>query len=198
MEEASVAGESPDRSKQRESSAEPTSGSAGTVPEPRDPRLAVAAEDGKETAGGVDTATRVFSVRDVKPDGEDDTELRQAVAAWVRTGTPATEGEASDADTEKPERPEAATEPGEGPEGAAEPQDAPGAPEKAGEAATAAETTNDAEADVESVTADADADAESVTADAESVTADAESVTADAESVTADAESVTADAESVT
>ncbi|MER7934021.1 MULTISPECIES: serine hydrolase [unclassified Streptomyces] len=171
VEEASVAGESPDRSKQRESSAEPTSGSAGTVPEPRDPRLAVAAEDDKETAGGVDTATRVFSVRDVKPDGEDDTELRQAVAAWVRTGTPATEGEASDADAEKPERPEAATEPGEGPEGAAEPQDAPGAPEKAGEAATAAETTNDAEADVESVTADADA--KSVTADAESVTADA-------------------------
>jgi serine-type D-Ala-D-Ala carboxypeptidase (penicillin-binding protein 5/6) len=171
VEEASVAGESPDRSKQRESSAEPTSGSAGTVPEPRDPRLAVAAEDDKETAGGVDTATRVFSVRDVKPDGEDDTELRQAVAAWVRTGTPATDGEASDADAEKPERPEAATEPGEGPEGAAEPQDAPGAPEKAGEAATAAETTNDAEADVESVTADADA--KSVTADAESVTADA-------------------------
>ncbi|MEV7036117.1 D-alanyl-D-alanine carboxypeptidase [Streptomyces sp. NPDC093272] len=171
VEEASVAGESPDRSKQRESSAEPTSGSAGTVPEPRDPRLAVAAEDDKETAGGVDTATRVFSVRDVKPDGEDDTELRQAVAAWVRTGTPATEGEASDTDAEKAERPEAATEPGEGPEGAAEPQGAPGAPEKAGEAATAAEATNDAEADVESVTADADA--KSVTADAKSVTADA-------------------------
>ncbi|MFJ6707175.1 serine hydrolase [Streptomyces sp. NPDC091283] len=160
VEEASVAGESPDRSKQRESSAEPTSGSAGTVPEPRDPRLAVAAEDDKETAGGVDTATRVFSVRDVKPDGEDDTELRQAVAAWVRTGTPATEGEASDADAEKAERPEAATEPGEGPEGAAEPQDAPGAPEKAGEAATAPEATNDAEADVESVTAEAEADAD--------------------------------------
>ncbi|CAM5643551.1 hypothetical protein SGLAM104S_07470 [Streptomyces glaucescens] len=35
MEEASVAGESPDRSKQRESSAEPTSGSAGPVPEAR-------------------------------------------------------------------------------------------------------------------------------------------------------------------
>ncbi|MEU9978714.1 D-alanyl-D-alanine carboxypeptidase [Streptomyces sp. NPDC051014] len=168
VEEASVAGESPDRSKQRESSAEPTSGSAGTVPEPRDPRLAVAAEDEKETAGGVDTATRVFSVRDVKPDGEDDTKLRQAVAAWVRTGTSATEGEASDADAEKPGRPEAATEPGEGPEDAAEPQDAPGAPEEAGKAATAAEATNDAEADVESVTAEADADA-----DAKSVAADA-------------------------
>ncbi|WP_079040558.1 hypothetical protein [Streptomyces prasinus] len=50
MEEASVAGESPDRSKQRESSAEPTPGSSGPVPEARneggaagkrDPRAAV-------------------------------------------------------------------------------------------------------------------------------------------------------------
>ncbi|MFC8097145.1 D-alanyl-D-alanine carboxypeptidase [Streptomyces sp. NPDC057363] len=92
MEEASVAGESPDRSKQRESSEEPTSGSAGPVPEARteasetpDPRLAVAREDAKPAAsagssespasgasgasgasagsrGGVDTATRVLSV----------------------------------------------------------------------------------------------------------------------------------------
>ncbi|MDN0194017.1 D-alanyl-D-alanine carboxypeptidase [Streptomyces sp. S.PNR 29] len=67
MEEASVAGESPDRSKQRESSAEPTSGSAGPVPEARseaaetrDPRLAVAREASR---GGVDTATRVLSTR---------------------------------------------------------------------------------------------------------------------------------------
>ncbi|MFI9831620.1 D-alanyl-D-alanine carboxypeptidase, partial [Streptomyces sp. NPDC051913] len=70
-----MAGESPDRSKQRESSAEPTSGSAGPVPEARtevrDPRLAVArdtaesADAGTEPRGGVDTATRVFSVRDV-------------------------------------------------------------------------------------------------------------------------------------
>ncbi|MFG2468957.1 D-alanyl-D-alanine carboxypeptidase [Streptomyces canus] len=67
MEEASVAGESPDRSKQRESSAEPTSGSASPVPEARssarDPRLAVARES--ISLGGVDTATRVFSVRDL-------------------------------------------------------------------------------------------------------------------------------------
>ncbi|MEU5278397.1 D-alanyl-D-alanine carboxypeptidase [Streptomyces asoensis] len=68
-----MAGESPDRSKQRESSAEPTSGSAGTVPEAResrdslDPRIAVARDAGPSAArGGVDTATRVFSVRDVK------------------------------------------------------------------------------------------------------------------------------------
>ncbi|WP_416976160.1 hypothetical protein, partial [Streptomyces sp. 4F14] len=71
MEEASVAGESPDRSKQRESSAEPTSGSAIPVPEPgprsegtkpkRDPRLAVARETTPPSPGGVDTATRVLS-----------------------------------------------------------------------------------------------------------------------------------------
>ncbi|MDO0933925.1 D-alanyl-D-alanine carboxypeptidase [Streptomyces sp. DG2A-72] len=76
MEEASVAGESPDRSKQRESSAEPTSGSAGPVPEARseaaDPRLAVARDAGSssssEARGGVDTATKVFSVRDLPKD----------------------------------------------------------------------------------------------------------------------------------
>ncbi|WP_455711678.1 D-alanyl-D-alanine carboxypeptidase [Streptomyces coelicoflavus] len=93
MEEASVAGESPDRSKQRESSEEPTSGSAGPVPEARtgasetrDPRLAVAREDAKRSAGsagsgsgsggGVDTATRVLSVRETEQEaetsGEDD------------------------------------------------------------------------------------------------------------------------------
>ncbi|MFI5973117.1 D-alanyl-D-alanine carboxypeptidase [Streptomyces sp. NPDC051452] len=65
MEEASVAGESPDRSKQRESSAEPTSGSGGSVPEARDPRLAVTRE--KDSSGGrADTATKILSVRDVK------------------------------------------------------------------------------------------------------------------------------------
>ncbi|MEJ1211827.1 D-alanyl-D-alanine carboxypeptidase [Streptomyces sp. CCNWLW230] len=83
MEEASVAGESPDSSKQRESSEEPTSGSAGPVPEARteasetrDPRLAVAREDAKPSAsagsagsrGGVDTATRVLSVRETEAD----------------------------------------------------------------------------------------------------------------------------------
>ncbi|WP_338017855.1 D-alanyl-D-alanine carboxypeptidase [Streptomyces adustus] len=68
-----MAGESPDRSKQRESSAEPTSGSAGAVPEARgavrDPRLAVARESSPR--GGVDTATRVFSVRKSAADAEE-------------------------------------------------------------------------------------------------------------------------------
>ncbi|MFG2940166.1 serine hydrolase [Streptomyces sp. NPDC048282] len=130
MEEASVAGESPDRSKQRESSAEPTSGSAGSVPEARDPRVAAAA--GKETAGGVDTATRIFSVRNPKPGGEDDTKLREAVAAWVRTGEP------EDAATEPEEGPGAAEGPSDGPE-AAENADRP---DTAPEATTAAHTAS--------------------------------------------------------
>ncbi|MFE7167105.1 D-alanyl-D-alanine carboxypeptidase [Streptomyces sp. NPDC057616] len=83
MEEASVAGESPDRSKKRESSAEATSGSTGPVPEARtearDPRLAVArdAESSGGSAagqagrsGGVDTATKIFSVRDLKAEAD--------------------------------------------------------------------------------------------------------------------------------
>ncbi|MFF8192290.1 serine hydrolase [Streptomyces bobili] len=83
-----MAGESPDRSKQRESSAEPTSGSAGAVPEARDPRLAVARDvesaspaSSAGSRGGVDTATRVLSVRelttaeaDEEPDVEPDVE----------------------------------------------------------------------------------------------------------------------------
>ncbi|CAM5580200.1 hypothetical protein SALBM311S_00813 [Streptomyces alboniger] len=72
MEEASVAGETPDRSKQHESSVEPTSGSSGPVPEarneksaPRDPRVAMARESTSKARGGVDTATRVLSVREL-------------------------------------------------------------------------------------------------------------------------------------
>ncbi|MEU6666398.1 D-alanyl-D-alanine carboxypeptidase [Streptomyces sp. NPDC046727] len=96
MEEASVAGESPDRSKQRESSAEPTSGSAGSVPEARDPRLAVSREK-DSSGGGTDTATKVLTVRPETPaepeepadtdnsaDSAEDTALRAAVSAWVR------------------------------------------------------------------------------------------------------------------
>ncbi|MFI0812460.1 D-alanyl-D-alanine carboxypeptidase [Streptomyces echinatus] len=116
MEEASVAGESPDRSKQRESSAEPTSGSAGSVPEARDPRLAVAREK-DSSGGGTDMATKVLTVRTETPAGsgkpagrkkpaeqekkpadaensptpDEDTALRAAVSAWVREpGTDAT------------------------------------------------------------------------------------------------------------
>ncbi|MFF0092944.1 D-alanyl-D-alanine carboxypeptidase [Streptomyces canus] len=116
MEEASVAGESPDRSKQRESSAEPTSGSASPVPEARsstrDPRLAVARES--ISLGGVDTATRVFSVRDLPQTPEKPSES-PAEAATGGSGTgspsaaekrpedaPATEGPEDAATTERP------------------------------------------------------------------------------------------------
>ncbi len=109
MEEASVAGESPDRSKQHESSAEPTSGSKAPVP---DPRLAVARE-AVTAASRVDTATAVFSTKrsagsegsvtassqgsDGSADRESagkgpakgteggDARLRDVVAAWVAT-----------------------------------------------------------------------------------------------------------------
>ncbi|MEU3791901.1 D-alanyl-D-alanine carboxypeptidase [Streptomyces fructofermentans] len=54
-----MAGESPDRSKQHESSAEPASGSTAPVP---DPRLAVARET-VTAASRTDTATAVFSTK---------------------------------------------------------------------------------------------------------------------------------------
>ncbi|MGW1796085.1 D-alanyl-D-alanine carboxypeptidase [Streptomyces sp. NPDC001984] len=76
-----MAGESPDRSKQRESSAEPTPGGGNPVPEARDPRLAVARAD-------VDTTTKVLSTRALPPEElptPDDARLRAAVAAWVRS-----------------------------------------------------------------------------------------------------------------
>ncbi|MET9786237.1 D-alanyl-D-alanine carboxypeptidase [Streptomyces canus] len=117
MEEASVAGESPDRSKQRESSAEPTSGSASPVPEARssarDPRLAVARES--ISLGAVDTATRVFSVRDLPE-------------------TP-----------EKPA--ESPTEAATGGSGTGRPHDAPSAAEKRPEDADGAETPEDSATD---------------------------------------------------
>ncbi|MFI1129413.1 D-alanyl-D-alanine carboxypeptidase [Streptomyces althioticus] len=122
-----MAGESPDRSKQRESSAEQTSGSAGPVPEKQDPRLAVArGAGGSESGQKADTATRVLSVREVSassaedadadgvdaPDaadaaegrdegpGEGDGRLREAVAAWVRSAEPDSEEASSDASGE--------------------------------------------------------------------------------------------------
>ncbi|WP_432080956.1 D-alanyl-D-alanine carboxypeptidase [Streptomyces sp. WAC 04229] len=135
MEEASVAGESPDRSKQRESSEEPTSGSAGPVPEARteasearDPRLAVSREDAKSSAsagsagserprGGVDTATRVLSARETETDEEaegseaaDEAESADEDAEGTESGEAETSDAAdasAEADTpEKSEKPE--------------------------------------------------------------------------------------------
>ncbi|MGW5474399.1 D-alanyl-D-alanine carboxypeptidase [Streptomyces chartreusis] len=128
-----MAGESPDRSKQRESSAEPTSGSAIPVPESRpepegsaekrDPRLAVARESASAqkpaSRGGVDTATRVLSRRELeavraelesegaeKSDGAEDSENPAADDATAKGGdAAAAEGarteapDAGDADT---------------------------------------------------------------------------------------------------
>ncbi|MGW5283989.1 D-alanyl-D-alanine carboxypeptidase [Streptomyces collinus] len=136
MEEASVAGESPDRSKQQESSVEPTSGSAGSVPGARDPRLTVSRE--KDSSSGTkDTATKVLSVRDVKaaaasgaPDSAEDdastepepeaaaedgdADLREAVSAWVRSAGDARKpGSGADATAKKPEKPEGAVAEGE-------------------------------------------------------------------------------------
>lgn len=113
-----MAGESPDRSKQRESSAEPTSGSASTVPEAReprdsrevrDPRVAVAREaEPSASRGGVDTATRVFSVRDLKtaeseqPEASAEPEEGEEPAG-TEDGDEATASETAEDATEAPE-----------------------------------------------------------------------------------------------
>lgn len=121
-----MAGESPDRSKQRESSAEPTSGSSGSVPEARDPRVAASRDEDSSGGGRVDTATRVLSVRGARPTTvtepaepgaessatpAEDTDLRTAVSAWVRgaetpkpgpgTAKPATPAEPDPTGTER-------------------------------------------------------------------------------------------------
>lgn len=120
-----MAGESPDRSKQRESSAEPTSGSAIPVPESRpepeggaekrDPRLAVARESASAqkpaSRGGVDTATRVLSRRELESvraelesEGAEKSEDSEDSAADDAT---AKGGDAADAEGAKTEAPDA-------------------------------------------------------------------------------------------
>ncbi|MGV9938805.1 D-alanyl-D-alanine carboxypeptidase [Streptomyces sp. NPDC003401] len=154
-EEASVAGESPDRSKQRESSAEPTSGSAGAVPEARDPRLAVARDaEGASSApsagsrGGVDTATRVFSVRELATEESDETPAEQVAEASERPDT-ADEAAADEA----------------GEESAGSPAGVRGPEETEETGRAAGGSAEGAEASKEAAEADADADTES--ADAE-------------------------------
>ncbi|MFL9658069.1 D-alanyl-D-alanine carboxypeptidase [Streptomyces sp. PB17] len=203
MEEASVAGESPDSSKQRESSEEPTSGSAGPVPEARteaserrDPRLAVAREDAKRSAGtgagsrgGVDTATRVLSVRETEADasggaadaaapGAPDTpsatpqepeepvtgtdgRLRDAVAAWVAT---ADERAAANARVEGSRDAEEPARDGERADPAARAEDTGADPQTAGapDSGTApAEDSDDAMNTTPDSATDADADTDS-------------------------------------
>ncbi|MCC5478727.1 D-alanyl-D-alanine carboxypeptidase [Streptomyces barringtoniae] len=158
-----MAGESPDRSKQRESSAEPTPGSAGPVPEARDPRLAVSREK-DSSPGGADSATKVLSVRDVKARASEvpseDTALREAVSAWVRGA--ASPGPTA---TDEPEAGEAET----GSEATGADAEANAATEADADADSDADAKTDtqakaagnAEADAEEpTTADADADAD--------------------------------------
>ncbi|MGV9354147.1 D-alanyl-D-alanine carboxypeptidase [Streptomyces misionensis] len=157
MEEASVAGESPDRSKQRQSSAGATSGSAGSVPEARDPRLAVAREAGEKDSsnGSADTATKVLSVRAAEP-LEEDTALNRAVSSWVRDADGA--GEDADAGAKDADEAEGSGKDAEGAaaEGAGEAtadgkesgEDTDGSGEAEGAAQAAAEAEDDdAEAD---------------------------------------------------
>ncbi|MFJ5026775.1 D-alanyl-D-alanine carboxypeptidase [Streptomyces sp. NPDC088560] len=203
-EEASVAGESPDRSKQRESSAEPTPGSGGSVPEAPDPRLAVSREK-DSSGGGVDTATKILTVRDTESDddaadtagttdtagsgepaetgtttaSEADAALRDAVSAWVRGA----DGEPKDAKTET----EGDTAPGTDAEALAdanESADEDGA-EDAGKADTEAEpkagnaVTADDEADAEDEAEDEDAEADAEAAEKPEPDAKAEKPEAD-------------------
>ncbi|MGW7378697.1 D-alanyl-D-alanine carboxypeptidase [Streptomyces sp. NPDC054794] len=167
-----MAGESPDRSKQRESSAEPTSGSAGSVPEARDPRLAVARES--DSGGTTDTATKVLSVREVtaaadtdSPDPKDDARLRAAVAAWVRSGEG---GEESDTD----EAGEAASNAEDDTVDSKADAEANGTSESTASPKSAAEPEADAKADAAPETEEKD-DAE--TADDDSAKADADAKT---------------------
>ncbi|MEH0544995.1 D-alanyl-D-alanine carboxypeptidase [Streptomyces sp. B21-105] len=146
-----MAGESPDRSKQRESSAEPTSGSAGTVPEAResreirDPRVAVARDSEPSSArGGVDTATRVFSVRDLKTEEAEEPEKPEAAENDAASND--ADADASEAETETESETGTETETDAGSEaaeaGSAE-SEPPGEPEAAEE--TPAATSGDSE-----------------------------------------------------
>ncbi|MFJ9118106.1 D-alanyl-D-alanine carboxypeptidase [Streptomyces sp. NPDC102394] len=146
MEEASVAGESPDRSKQRESSAEPTSGSAGPVPEAR-----AAADEEPGTRGGVDTATRVLSVRDLLTEAEKTAETADEEAEAAEAARQASE--AGDAEVSEAE------DPGDEAEEAAEGPGAPGTgSEPSGTARTAEKAPESAGSAPESASGDAGAD----------------------------------------
>ncbi|MDG9707657.1 D-alanyl-D-alanine carboxypeptidase [Streptomyces sp. DH10] len=182
-----MAGESPDRSKQRESSAEPTSGSASPVPEARseaapkrDPRLAVARDTERSAKrGGADTATRVLSARTAEKPGE---------AADAERDTGETD---STADAER----EADAERGEGQastEGTVADADAERGSGEADSAAEAEHDADDTSAEVsvtEAKQGDSDAGTQGAAADAEQDESDAgtEGAAADAEQDASDA-----------
>ncbi|MFD5797362.1 D-alanyl-D-alanine carboxypeptidase [Streptomyces diastatochromogenes] len=198
-----MAGESPDRSKQHESSAEPTSGSAGTVPEPRDPRLAVSREKDSASAA-VDTATKVLSIRDAKPaaDSEDDdTALREAVSAWVRSAdTPEDPEQEAESDQPETAKAEADTETEPKSEAKAEPDDE-SAEDVEAEADAGSEPAEDVEAEAdagsepaEDASADTKADAKPDEDTEDEPKADAQDEEADADAK-ADTEPEQADAD---
>ncbi|MFG2943815.1 D-alanyl-D-alanine carboxypeptidase [Streptomyces adustus] len=194
MEEASVAGESPDRSKQRESSAEPTSGSAGAVPESRgavrDPRLAVARES--SSRGGVDTATRVFSVRKSAADAEE-TDAAEP-ADEVTEDTAAEDADAEDAATGVTEDTAAegdASEKGVGDDAAAD--DASSGADDDTDGDLDEDADGDEDADAETVgTADGAADDEPADRPAEEADESGSEAAGEAEDAAVDAEDATA------
>lgn len=161
MEEASVAGESPDKSEQQKSS--------GTTRSETDPRLSVFREPAspEESGGGTDTATAVFRTQrsePEEPDGAEGAEGAEAGAADGEAGAgesasddsvsvgSASEGSVSDdseeSDAVTPQEPEAV----EGAEGATEAVEGPESPSEAPEAGTdAPEARAEAEEPVEPV-----------------------------------------------
>ncbi|MBB6077974.1 D-alanyl-D-alanine carboxypeptidase [Streptomyces paradoxus] len=182
-----MAGESPDRSKQRESSAQKTSGSASPVPEARsevaDPRLAVARDPERSAArGGADTATRVLSTRtaqepenteddaervdgDSGPEGADsDSGAEDAAADAGQDASGSSEGSGKSRESEESEE-------SEGSDGrlrdavAAWVASADGGEPAAAENAEKGGKAEKADADAEETDADADADAEDDRAD---------------------------------
>ncbi|MFF1764332.1 D-alanyl-D-alanine carboxypeptidase [Streptomyces sp. NPDC058249] len=193
MEEASVAGESPDRSKQHESSAssaEPTPGAPASVPSPTrgaassstpapaDPRLAVARE--RAATVRVDQATAVFSTKALaatesgesaepgEKSAEGDSRLRAAVAAWVAGAdgeeSPADGGAGRDGRDSDAGRSETSDVPADAAEPAGDAES--GADGEGGAAAAGSKADAESESDAD---ADSDADAESdANADADS------------------------------
>ncbi|MFC9623641.1 D-alanyl-D-alanine carboxypeptidase [Streptomyces sp. NPDC056930] len=173
MEEASVAGESPDRSKQQKSS--------GTARGESDPRLSVFREPsaGAEAGGGTDTATAVFRTGPVpSSDGESSESVKADSATAVFRARPSENGEGGEdaEDGQGPEQAEAsgaaegssgaegakgAGEAAEGPEGASE------SPDESSEAAESSKNVESAESvDVAESSKDADVEHVAEPADA--------------------------------
>ncbi|MCX5342915.1 D-alanyl-D-alanine carboxypeptidase [Streptomyces atratus] len=145
MEEASVAGESPDKQKQQKSS--------GTARSESDPRLAVLREPsaGAEVGGGTDTETAVFRTGPVpSSDGDGSENVKADSATAVFRARPSGDGE----DGQGPGQPEASGAQGgssgagdaEDAEGAGEATEGPeGAPESSDESSEAAKSSKNVE-----------------------------------------------------